>query len=119
MAWRSSLALVRQVWALRGRVLLGKVLFYWHEVGRGFDHETNVGSFTAERACKCGAGNGLEVFSSTCQTVLASWMTGTPRKTDSEKSSSLGMKSAKVSTMKPMLGASLPREPVRIELAMV
>ena len=36
MAWRSSLALVRQVWALRGRVLLRKltqkVLFVllWH-----------------------------------------------------------------------------------------
>ena len=65
-----------------------------------------------------GTGNGLEVFSSTCQTVLGSWRTCTPRETDSEKSSSLGKNSAAVSTLKPMLGASLPREPARVALAM-
>ena len=31
------------------RVLRGKVLFSWHEDGRGFYHETNVESFTAEK----------------------------------------------------------------------
>ena len=35
----------------------------------------------------------------------------------SEKSSFLGMKLAAVSTVKPMLGASLPREPVGVALA--
>ena len=49
MAWRSSLARVRQFVALGGRVLLRKVLFPWHVVGRGFDHETNVESFNAEK----------------------------------------------------------------------
>ena len=72
--------------------------------------ETNVESFTAKRACKSGTGNGLEVFSSTYQTVLGSWRASTPRKTDSEKSFSLGLRSAAVSTMKPMLEASLPRQ---------
>ena len=73
MAWRSSLALVRQVWALRGRVLFGtltqKVLFSWHEVVRGFQLETNVESVTAEKACSNGTGNGREVFSGTWQAL--------------------------------------------------
>ena len=73
MSWRSSLALVRQVRALRGRVLLGKltqkVLFPWHEVGRGFQLETNVESGTAKRGCSKGTGNCLEVFSGTWQAV--------------------------------------------------
>ena len=61
MTWRSSLALVRQMWALVGRVLLGEL---------------------------------------------------------SQMSLSLRKKSAAVSTMQPMLGASLPREPARLALAM-
>ena len=61
MAGRSSLALVRQVRAVRGRVLLGKLT----------------------------------------QKVLFSWK-----------------KSAAVSSLKPMLRVSLPREPVAMALAM-
>ena len=62
-------------------------------------HKANVESFTAERAWSKGTGNGLEVFSSTCQADLGSLRTGTPWKTDSEMSTSLGMRSATVSTM--------------------
>ena len=65
-----------------------------------------------------GTGNGLEVFLNTCQADVGSCRTGTPRKTDSEKSSSIGIKSAAVSTMKPMLGAFLTREHVGVALAM-
>ena len=94
MVLTSSLASARLIWGHGGQKV----------------HETNVASFTAKRAWSSGTGNGLEVLSSTCHTVLGSLRTGTPRKTDSEKSSSLGMKLAAVSTMKPMLGASQPRE---------
>ena len=54
-----------------------------------------------------GTGNGLEVFSSTCQANVGSWRTGTPRKTDSEKSFSLCKQSVSDSTLKKMMGASL------------
>ena len=90
MVWTSSLASVRMIWAHRGQKV----------------HQTNVASFTAMRAWNSDTGNGLEVFSSTCHSVLGSLRMGTPRKTDSEKSPSLGMKLAAVSTKKPMLGAS-------------
>ena len=63
-------------------------------VSRGLELEANVESVTAERACSNGngTGNGLGVFPGTCQASLGSWRAGTPRQTDSDKSSSLGMK---------------------------
>ena len=63
-----------------------------------------------------GTGNGLEVFSSSCQANVGSCRTSTPQKSDSEMSTSLSMRSAAVSTTKPMLRASLPREGTGIGL---
>ena len=90
------------------------------QVGRGLEIEANVESVTAERACSNGngTGNGLGVFPGTCQASLGSWRVGTPWETDSEMSSSLGMKSVAVSSLKPMLRVSLPREAAAKTLAM-
>ena len=65
-----------------------------------------------------GTDNGLEAFSSTCQANVGSWRAGTPWETDSEMSSSLGMKSVAVSSLKPMLRVALPREAPAKALAM-
>ena len=84
MDWRSFLARVRLFLALGRRVLLWELTqkspLLLAKVGRGFDHETTVGSFNEQRVFESGTANGLEVFSSTCLTVLGSWRTGTHRK---------------------------------------
>ena len=75
-------------------------------------------SVTAESGCSKSTDNGLEVFSGTRQANLGSWRTGTPWKTDLNKSSSLGMKSASVSSLKPKMRVSLPRAAAARALAM-
>ena len=87
-------------------------------VGRGLELGTKVESVTAERGCSKGPSNDVEALSSTCQASLGSYRASTPQKIDLEKSSSLGMKSAAVSSLKPMLRVSLPKEPVGMALAM-
>ena len=52
-----------------------------------------------------GTGNGLEVFSGTCQANVGSCRTCTPRRTDSEMSTCFAMRLAALLTRKPNVGS--------------